>query len=234
MHIAVVTTSVADRKQTERLLGRANLALSEELGTLYMDSFGDDASFLHACMKYDMFLIDFEDMQHSYKIYDELIAKNAPGIIVFCINHPDITIEEKYQNEQVMTINKPLLTKDLHELIRNIHLRIEEKKASHCLIELRCEAGTRYVEKDDILYAKYHEREHKVQYFFQSGESIIYFGPIDDIYRSLGMYKEFEIRFKLYIVNTDHVVSETKKTVTMSDGDVLNKPLFTNPLTNIW
>ena len=53
MHIAVVTTSVADRKQTERLLGRANLepALMEEF-MYYVDHHTFSANKL--CRGYDM------------------------------------------------------------------------------------------------------------------------------------------------------------------------------------
>lgn len=233
MHIAVVTTSVADRKQTERLLGRANLALSEELGTLYIDSFGDDASFLHACMKYDLFLLDFADLSHSYHICDELAEKLAPGMIVICLSEGQ-QLDAAYQNEKTYTLAKPIFTAPLHDLIRQVHKELEIQKKAHCLIELRCEAGTRYVEKKDILYARYHEKGHQVQYCFENGETLLYFGPIDDIYRSLSVYPEFEIRFKNYIINTDHLVSEDKRSVTMSNGDVLKKPLFTNPLTGIY
>ena len=38
MYIAVVADNIADRKQLERLLGRANDALCEETGTLYIDA----------------------------------------------------------------------------------------------------------------------------------------------------------------------------------------------------
>lgn len=54
MHIAVLADNIADRKQTERLLDRANSALASEIGTLYVDSFGDESSFLPVCMKYDL------------------------------------------------------------------------------------------------------------------------------------------------------------------------------------
>ena len=73
MHIAVLADNIADRKQTERLLDRANSALASEIGTLYVDSFGDESSFLPVCMKYDLFLLDIDhDMAHCMEIVARL------------------------------------------------------------------------------------------------------------------------------------------------------------------
>lgn len=232
MHIAVVTTSVADRKQTERLLDRANTALSDEIGTLYIDSYGDDTAFLHACMKYDLFLIDFEDMEHAYAIYQKILEHNAPGLVIFCLKEGAF-LQDNYKNEKTDILKKPILTAELHAMLRKKHTIIDAQKKEKSLIEIRCEAGTVYVDKNDILYAKYREREHTVEYVFSNRETILYFGPIDDIYRNLGIYPEFEKRFKLFLVNTHHIVSETKTTLTMTNGDVLKRPLFTNPFSNI-
>lgn len=232
MHIAIVTTSVADRKQTERLLKRANLALSEEIGTLYIDSYGDDASFLHACMKYDMFLLDFEDISHSYKICDELTSLNVPGKVVLCQNENQI-IDEAYQTEKNYVLQKPILTASLHALLKFIFEEVERKKQSHCLIEFRSEVGTQYVEKETILYARYFEKEHKVEVHLENGEIIIYFTPRNDLDRCLGDYPEFELRFKTFFVNKNQIASETNKSITMSNGDVLEKNSFKNPFSKI-
>ena len=85
MHIAVLADNIADRKQTERLLDRANSALASEIGTLYVDSFGDESSFLPVCMKYDLFLLDIDhDMAHCMEIVARLQELSAPGMIVVC------------------------------------------------------------------------------------------------------------------------------------------------------
>ena len=39
MYIGVIADNIADRKQLERLLGRANIALCSETGTLYIEGF---------------------------------------------------------------------------------------------------------------------------------------------------------------------------------------------------
>ena len=59
MYIAVLADNIADRKQTERLLGRANDVLANETGTLYIDSYGDAQSLMRAPMKYELFFLEF-------------------------------------------------------------------------------------------------------------------------------------------------------------------------------
>ena len=58
MYIAVIADNIADRKQLERLLNRANDAISDETGTLYIDAFGDEKSFLYTAMRYEIFFVD--------------------------------------------------------------------------------------------------------------------------------------------------------------------------------
>ena len=61
MYIAVLADNIADRKQTERLLGRANDVLANETGTLYIDSYGDAQSLMRAPMKYELFFLLYLD-----------------------------------------------------------------------------------------------------------------------------------------------------------------------------
>ena len=119
MHIAVLADNIADRKQTERLLDRANSALASEIGTLYVDSFGDESSFLPVCMKYDLFLLDIDhDMAHCMEIVARLQELSAPGMIVVCKD-----AAEPYRRENAIqhlyTLDKPILTAPLHKLLRD-------------------------------------------------------------------------------------------------------------------
>ena len=58
MHIAICDDNIADRKQTERLLGRESDRRAKTDSVLYIDSFGKQESVLVAPMIYDMFFID--------------------------------------------------------------------------------------------------------------------------------------------------------------------------------
>ena len=80
MYIAVLADNIADRKQTERLLGRANDVLSNETGTLYIDSYGDSQSLMRAPMKYELFFLDiYETEDHGRSVIDALKSANVPG-----------------------------------------------------------------------------------------------------------------------------------------------------------
>lgn len=81
MHIAVLADNIADRKQTERLLDRANSALASEIGTLYVDSFGDESSFLPVCMKYDLFLFRYRSR------YGTLYGDRCQAAGAFCARY---------------------------------------------------------------------------------------------------------------------------------------------------
>ena len=61
MHIAVCDDNVADRKQTERLLGRESDSRIRTTGNLYIDSYGNVESLKQAPMKYDLFFIDMTE-----------------------------------------------------------------------------------------------------------------------------------------------------------------------------
>ena len=58
MHIAICDDNIADRKQTERLLGRESDRRAKTDNVLYIDSFGKQESVLVSPMIYDMFFID--------------------------------------------------------------------------------------------------------------------------------------------------------------------------------
>ena len=180
MHIAVLADNIADRKQTERLLDRANSALASEIGTLYVDSFGDESSFLPVCMKYDLFLLDIDhDMAHCMEIVARLQELSAPGMIVVCKD-----AAEPYRRENAIqhlyTLDKPILTAPLHKLLRDIQQEIKSQKQNLTMIEIRDIEHTHFVSKDDIIYARCFEKEHRVHYVFDHHDAIDIIGNMDD------------------------------------------------------
>ena len=62
MHLAVCDDNIADRKQTERLLGRESDRRINTTGVLYVDSFGNRNAILCTPMIYDgLFMHMVED-----------------------------------------------------------------------------------------------------------------------------------------------------------------------------
>ena len=226
MHIAVVADNVADRKQAERLLGRANTALASSIGTLFVDSFGDEESFLHACMRYDLFILDFDnDVAHSLAVAQKLKEKNAPGLVAVC-KHTEAPFQYETAIQGLYTLDKPILTASLHKLLCDIHLELEKLQSQLDIVELRTDTDTHYVSRSTILYARAFEKEHRISYHFTDGSVLESTGGFDDLKRYLCDFAEFELRPDHIIVNKDHIKEETKKSTKLSNGETLEYSLL--------
>ena len=226
MYIAIVADNIADRKQAERLLDRANTALSPQTGTLYVSSFGDEDAFLHACMKFDLFLLDFDhNTAHSLEVAHKLREMNAPGIAVIC--KPD-TEPFSYETaiQGVYTLDKPILTAPLHKTITDVHAEVLQRRSQKTLTELRSETGTHYIPKDDILYVTIDDNAHKLCYHLSTGENIDLIGTVLDVDKALGSYEEFKLKLKNVCFNTDHIKEENTKSILLSNGECFSYPLL--------
>ena len=226
MYIAIVEDNVADRKQTERLMDRANKALAPSIGTLYISTFGDESSFLHECMKFDMFIIDYDnDPERAFETINELEKRCAPGIPVI-LKPADSPFSYDTAIRGIYTLEKPILTAPLHKLITDIWHEAEEKKSRVKLVELRGENGTNYIPKEDIIYITADTSDHTVSYHLVSGQTIQMNGNMNDIYKAVGIYPEFEDRLKNIVFNTDHIKEDNKKSILLSNGERFSYPLF--------
>ncbi|MBR6315444.1 MAG: hypothetical protein IKR58_00385 [Lachnospiraceae bacterium] len=226
MYIAIVADNVAQRKQAERLMARANTALSPSIGTLYISSFGDETAFLHACMKFDLFLLDFDgNTAHSLEIAKKLREQGAPGISVIC-KYEDEPFSYETAIQGVYTLDKPILTAPLHKLIADVAKEVEEKRKQVSLIELRGESGTHYVPKDDIMYVEIYDNDHRLVYHLATDEAIEMMGNFNDVLRALGHYPEFQLKLKHICFNTDYIKEENKKSILLSNGEHFSYPLL--------
>ena len=210
MHIAIVADNVADRKQAERLFDRANTALAATTGTLFIDSFGDETSFLHACMRYDLFVLDFDnDTEHSLAVARTLKEKNAPGLIVIC-KHADDSFRSETDTQGIFTLDKPILTAALHKLLCDIHQELQKVKSELDLVELRTLKDTHYVSRSKIAYAQAFILKNRICYHLTDGTVLESAGGFRDLKRYLGSYPEFKLRPGHILINTNHENKETK------------------------
>ena len=187
MYIAVLADNIADRKQTERLLGRANDVLANETGTLYIDSYGDAQSLMRAPMKYELFFLDIYGAEdHGRSVIDALKSANVPGKIALVLPED---IPFSYQNaiEGLLTIQKPLITTTLHQLIKDAHK--EQIQTVVPKVEIRSENETYYVPLEQIIYAQ--EINHFVYVHLDNGSTLTMLGEIRDFYRWVNNHKEF-------------------------------------------
>lgn len=222
MYIGVIADNIADRKQLERLLGRANAALCGETGTLYVEAFGDTQSLLRAPMKYELFIIDItltEDLGKT--VVEQLKALNVPGQIAVC--HPEGT-PLSYQDviDGILSLQKPVLTDPLHQIIRDAHKA--HVQASVPTVEIRGESETHYVPLQKIVYAK--GQSHLVYVHLDDGTVLSMLGEIDDFYHWVNNYPEFLFIKKDTVLNQNHVLSQTKKEYKMDNGEVIGLSRF--------
>ena len=79
MHIAVCDDNIADRKQTERLLGRQSDRFFKETGErLYIDSYGNVPAFMNYPQMYDGLFVDMRNEEPTgFEIAKKLIIQHA-------------------------------------------------------------------------------------------------------------------------------------------------------------
>lgn len=153
MHIAICDDNVADRKQLERQLSReadARIKSGEE--PLYIDSFGNIASLMHAPKLYDAFFIDMTGNPAEDGVYvaNLLRADLIMAPIVLCRS----TIDYQAQNSPLS--NLFYLTKEIKaiEISDTISRILALKNQAEPTFEIRGREKTIYIHAEDFLYAE--------------------------------------------------------------------------------
>lgn len=222
MYIAVVADNIADRKQLERLLGRANDALCEETGTLYIDAYGDAESLMKAPMKYELFFIDMTLSRDGAKeIVSCLKRMGVPGQIAVCQpENAPFSYEDAIKG--ILTIKKPIAPAPLHKMIQDAHKTTLQ--ANVPTIEIRSETETHYVPVEKIIYAQ--SKSHLVYIHLDDGEVLSMLGEMEDFFRWVDHYPEFFYVKKDTVLNQNHVLSQTKKEYQLTNGESIILPRF--------
>lgn len=150
MHIAVCDDNVADRHQMERLLKRESDQRREVSKPLYIDSFGNCATLLANPMQYDVFYIDMCKTEGitGMDVVAKLTSAGVNAPIVMCCS--DVNYREQSFPENVLYLDKPIKTDELHKSIDHVQKLAENVES---LIELREDQETFYLTESDILYA---------------------------------------------------------------------------------
>ena len=148
MHIAICDDNVADRKQTERLMGREADKWIAQGDTFYTDSFGNADALIKTPMSFDAFMIDVchtEDLT-ALDVVNRLREKgvNVPMILVCS----EVNYRKQAFPEGTMFLDKPLQPALIHEALVKVKELCDEKEP---LIELRGD-DTVYVKDSEIMY----------------------------------------------------------------------------------
>lgn len=190
MHIAICDDNIADRKQTERLLGRESDRRAKTDSVLYIDSFGKQESVLVAPMIYDMFFIDMvnDTPSTASDIVKALLAAGVTSPIIMLNSAIDYRQDDYLSSlEQVYFLDKPLKVTELTDIIS---MGFEKKNQKVPTIELRTDNEVFYVQEEDIMYAVYFNKQYSDVYL-ADGRKIHLLMNIENFYAHLEHFGSF-------------------------------------------
>lgn len=235
MHIAVCDDNIADRKQTERLLGRASDRRLHTTGVLYIDSYGNVEAVLRSPMLYDAFFIDMTNGPvNGFQLARKLIDAGVVAPIVLCISTidypsvieaalakvPDDVTEASNHNilrrqlqKQILYLNKPIKVNELDAMLDHAQ---SLKAETIPTIELRGEKDTLYVHEDEILYAV--KSGNYLHVVLTEERTLDILSTLPNLHAQLAMFTHFVIISEHCLVNITSVQKLSLLKLTMKDG----------------
>ena len=228
MHIAVCDDNIADRKQMERLLGRASDRRLHTTGVLYIDSYGNVEAVLRSPMLYDAFFIDMTNGPvNGFQLARKLIDAGVVAPIVLCIStidYPSVieTALSKVPEDVTEASNHDILRRQLQKPIKVNELdemldHAQSLKAETVpTIELRGEKDTLYVHEDEILYAV--KNGNYLHVVLTEGRTLDILSTLPNLYSQVTMFTHFVIISEHCFVNTVSIEKLSLLKLTMKDG----------------
>lgn len=223
MHIAICDDNIADRKQTERLLGRESDRRAKTDNVLYIDSFGKQESVLVAPMIYDMFFIDMvnDTPSTASDIVKALLNAGVTAPIVMLCSTIDYRKDNYLKSlSQVYFLDKPIKTSELSHIIT---IGFEKKNEKVPTIELRTDTDVFYVKELEIMYAVYFNKQY-TDVFLNDGRKIHLLMNIENFYAQLEHFGSFFPANKHTIVQKKYVNKISLLHVHLSDGKKFSFP----------
>lgn len=217
MHIAICDDNIADRKQTERLLGRESDRRAKTDSVLYIDSFGKKESVLTAPMLYDMFFIDMinDTPSAGADIVKALLAKGVTAPIVMLISYIDYRRDDYLNSlDCVYFLDKPLKAQELSAMISK---GFEKKSKRVPTVELRTDDSAYYVKEEDIMYALYYNKQY-TDVFLSDGRKIHMLCNIENFYAHLEHFGTFFPANSHTIIQKKYVKKISLLHVLLSNG----------------
>ena len=213
MHVAVCDDNVADRKQTERLLGRESDRRAKLTEGLYIDSYGNEAALLRNPMQYDIFYIDMCKSMDTdgIKVAHTLCKIGVQVPIYMCCSALDYRQESFPEN--VFFIDKPI--KNEH-LIASLDKAYEWKQSAVPRIELRDDTETYYITAQDILYGIASGKHVKVH--LADGRIIHVTSGLENLYGQWIHHRVFLMLSAKVIINISHIERMGFLKLYMKDG----------------
>jgi DNA-binding LytR/AlgR family response regulator len=226
MHIAVCDDNIADRKHTERLLGRQSDRIFKETGErIYIDSYGNASAFMNYPQMYDGLFIDMiqEDPKGTaiaQKLLD--IGLTKPIImLVSAIDYRKEFEEAGINAPNIFFMDKPIKVAEITAMVDEIKRAQGDPVKT---IELRGKEGTIYATGDNIVCVKREGPELRV--YLADGREIQLIDQLYNFYDQCIVFPQICPVSDNGLVNVDHVSKNGTFSVTMDNNVTLKKSFY--------
>jgi DNA-binding LytR/AlgR family response regulator len=221
MHIAVCDDNIADRKQTERLLGRQSDRLFKESGErLYIDSYGNVEAFMHYPQMYDGLFIDMTTEEPTgFAIVKMLLDAGVVSPII--LNTSKIDYKKQYEESgldipNLFFLDKPIRVAELTAIMDQIKLAKGDPIPT---MELRSKSGTIYAKNDDIVCVR--KKASELQVFMEDGRVIELIEDIYNFYDQCALFPQICPVSDYGLINVNHISKRSFGKVLMDNGETL-------------
>lgn len=229
MHLAVCDDNIADRKQTERLLGRQSDRIFKETGErIYIDSYGNVEAFMQRPQMYHGLFIDMTDESfNGFEVLKKLLEVGIVRPIIMCsssIDYKKLSEEAGITATNVFYLEKPLKVAELTAMIDTIK---EVTGVVIPTIELRGQKETIYARGDDIVcVTRTQTSKSELDVYLTEGRKISIIEDIVNFYDQCVDFPQMCPVNDYGIVNINHIKKTSFGKVTL-DNNVTLKVSFT-------
>ena len=218
MHLAVCDDNIADRKQTERLLGRQSDRIFKETGErIYIDSYGNVEAFMQRPQMYHGLFIDMVDEKcNGLDILKKLLSIGIVRPIIMCsssINYKEKAAEAGIVASNVFFLDKPLKVAELTAMVDSIK---ELSGKAVPTIELRGNDETIYAKGDDIVCVKKVRSELEV--YLADSRTVTIIADIVNFYDECSIFRQLCPVNDNAIINVNHISKTSFGKVVMDNG----------------
>ncbi len=219
MYLAVCDDNIADRKQTERLLGRQSDRIFKETGErIYIDSYGNVDAFLQNPQMYHGLFIDMvAGSINGFLVLQKLIDAGIERPIIMCssqLNYRKMAEDAGISATNVFFLDKPLKVSEITEMVDRIRdLSVSEEPA----LELRGKDKTTYAKGDEIICVKKVRSELEV--YLTEGRIVSVLEDIVNFYDQCNIFPQICPVNDNGLININHIQKTSFGKVTM-DNDI--------------
>ena len=218
MYLAVCDDNIADRKQTERLLGRQSDRIFKDKGQrIYIDSFGNVEAFMKNPLLYNGLFVDMVSGDVSgTDIAKMLLEGGVKNPIIMCsskLDYKELMEEAGITADNIYYLKKPIAVADLAVLIDMICAQCEKKEP---MLELRGTEDTIYAKGDDIICAKRGRSNLKI--YLTENRTITLLGDIYNFYDQCAVFPQICPVSDTALINIRHIAQVSFLKVTMDNN----------------